>query len=59
MLKLLLAVGPLGKVLRETPDLRPTATQRLRTALAEQGDPASVRLRAAVWIVTARAGAGP
>jgi len=53
----LLKVGPLGKIVRENPTLRATAEPLLREALAALGDPSSVQLSAAVWIVTARAGA--
>ncbi len=55
MATVLLKVGPLGKILRETPALRAEAEPRLRTALAALGDPAHVALKAATWIVTARA----
>lgn len=58
MVQVLSSVGPLGRILRETPDLRARAEPRLRAALAARragrGDPASVHLRASVWIVTAR-----
>ena len=54
---MLLKVGPLGKIVRENPALRPTAEPRLREALAALGDPSKVQLRASVWIVTARKGA--
>jgi SAM-dependent methyltransferase len=53
----LLKVGPLGKIVRENPALRPTAEPLLREALAALGDPFRVRLLASVWIVTARVGA--
>lgn len=57
MLRVLSNIGPLGRILRETPELRATAEPRLRAALAarlaDRGDPASVHLRASVWIVTA------
>jgi SAM-dependent methyltransferase len=56
MLAVLLKVGPLGRIVRETPELGPPAEARVRAALAARGDPASVALRAATWIVTARAG---
>lgn len=55
MSQVLLKVGPLGKIIRENPDLRATAEPRLRTALAALGDPAKVELTASVWIVTAKA----
>jgi SAM-dependent methyltransferase len=57
MTSVLLKVGPLGKAVRENPALRATAEPRLREALAALGDPFRVQLGAAVWIVTARAGA--
>jgi hypothetical protein len=57
MVSVLLKVGPLGKIVRENPALRETAEPRLRDALAALGDPSKVQLSAAVWIVTARAGA--
>jgi SAM-dependent methyltransferase len=53
----LLKVGPLGKIVRENPALRPTAEPLLREALAALGDPFRVQLLASVWIVTARVGA--
>jgi hypothetical protein len=37
MATVLLRVGPLGKVLRENPELRPAAEPRLRAALAARG----------------------
>jgi SAM-dependent methyltransferase len=54
MTAVLLKVGPLGRIVRETPALRDTAEPRLRRALAARGGPAGVELAAAVWIVTAR-----
>ncbi|HWG69762.1 MAG TPA: methyltransferase domain-containing protein [Steroidobacteraceae bacterium] len=57
MTRVLLRVGPVGKIVRETPALRATAEPRLRAALAALGDPSKVELLAAVWIVTACAGA--
>ncbi len=54
MAAVLLRVGPLGKVLRENPELRPKAEPRLRAALGVRGAP-HVALMAATWIVTARA----
>lgn len=54
MATVLLKVGPLGKILREAPDLRAAAEPRVRAALAS-GDPgAPVALNAATWIVSAR-----
>ena len=55
MMQVLQSVGPLGRILRETPELHAKATPRLRAALATRGDPSKVHLRASVWIVTARA----
>lgn len=55
MITVLMKVGPLGKILREAPDLRAAAEPRVRAALAT-GDPAApVALDAATWIVSARA----
>jgi SAM-dependent methyltransferase len=55
MTRVLLKVGPLGRIVRENPELRPSAESRVRAALATKGDPARVALRAATWIVSARA----
>ncbi|MBD0272193.1 MAG: methyltransferase domain-containing protein [Acetobacteraceae bacterium] len=54
MATVLLRVGPLGKILRENPDLRTGAEPRLRAALADREEHGAVALRAATWIVTAR-----
>jgi SAM-dependent methyltransferase len=54
MTSVLLTVGPLGKIVRENPQLRATAEPRLRQALAAMGDPSYVQLLASVWIVTAK-----
>lgn len=51
----LLKVGALGKIVRETPELRSTVEPRLRAALLARGDPSAVTLGASVWIVTATA----
>ena len=59
MTEVLLKVGPLGKIVRESPELRATAEPRLREALAGLGDPFRVQLKASVWIATARAVAAP
>lgn len=56
MATVLLRVGPLGKILRENPDLRVSAEPRLRAALADREEHGAVALRAATWIVTARRG---
>lgn len=55
MTRVLLMVGPLGRIVREAPELKAVAEPRLRRALAGLGDPADVRLTASVWIVGARA----
>ena len=55
MTRVLLKVGPLGRIVRENPDLRKGAEPRVRAALAARGDRARVALKAATWIVTARA----
>lgn len=55
MARVLLKVGPLGKIVRENPELRPAAEARVRAALASRGAPARIALRAATWIVSARA----
>jgi SAM-dependent methyltransferase len=55
-LRVLLRIGPLGRILREHPTLRPAAEPKVRAALASQSDPSRVTLRAATWIVTATAG---
>ena len=57
MATVLLKVGPLGRIIRENPDLRVDAKRRLRTALAGCEQHGEVALSAATWIVTARAGA--
>lgn len=54
MTDVLLKIGPLGRILRSAPDLRPGARQRLRPVFAARGNPSSVALRAAVWIVTGK-----
>lgn len=55
MTTVLMKVGPLGKIMRESPALQAVAEPRVRAALAAQGDPAHVVLHAATWIVSARA----
>ncbi|MDQ0465816.1 SAM-dependent methyltransferase [Caulobacter ginsengisoli] len=47
-------VGPLGNLLRESPDLAPAVIAALREALSAHDGPDGVRLNGAVWIVTAR-----
>jgi SAM-dependent methyltransferase len=55
MATVLLRVGPLGKIVRENPELRMAAEPRVRAALAARGDRSRVALKAATWIVTAQA----
>jgi len=55
MTTVLLKVGPLGRIVRENPELRLSAETRVRAALATKGDPTRVALRAATWIVSAQA----
>lgn len=55
MVTVLLSVGALGKVVRENPGTRPAAEQRLRESLQAIGDGSSIALKAATWIVTAKA----
>jgi len=55
MAEVLLAVGPLGRILRENPQLRPEVEPRVRATLAERDVGGRIALRAATWIVTARA----
>lgn len=52
-LALVLNVGALGKILRETPHLRAACEPAVRAALAARQTPRGVELNAAVWIVTA------
>lgn len=54
MIAVLLSVGPLGKIIRENPNMRPAAESRVRAALAGRGTQAAVALNAATWVVTAR-----
>lgn len=54
MAAVLLRVGPLGRILREAPELRTEAEPRVRAALALQGCAAHVALQAATWVVSAR-----
>jgi len=54
MLEVVLAVGPLGRILRENPSLREAAEPSVRRALAARDGPIGVTLKAATWIVTAR-----
>lgn len=55
MTKVVLRVGPLGKIVREDPDLRTDVELRVRAALSGKGNHSRVALKAATWIVTARA----
>lgn len=55
MTTVLLKVGPLGRIVRENPELRRSAETRVRAALATKGDPTRVTLQAATWIVSAQA----
>ena len=49
-------VGPLGRVLRENPDLRPRVLDAVTQEMARHTDAdGKVRMGAAVWIVTATA----
>jgi hypothetical protein len=49
-------VGPLGAILRENPDLRPTVLDAVTRELQRHmGGDGKVKLGAAVWIVTATA----
>lgn len=54
MATVLLRVGPLGRILRENPDLKVDAEPRLRAALAHHEEHGAVALSAATWIVKAR-----
>ncbi len=53
MTRVLLSVGPLGKIARETPSIKAAVEPKLREALAGLGDPSRVELVASVWIVAA------
>jgi SAM-dependent methyltransferase len=59
MLAVCSRVGALGKILRENPELRAATLPAVRSALAAHDGPDGVRLKAATWVVTARAPAGP
>lgn len=52
-LKVVMRVGALGKILRETPALLPDAERRERAALSPRERDGKVSLGAATWIVTA------
>ncbi len=51
---LALHVGPVGAALREFPAARPVASEMLADFYGREAGPDGVRLRAGVWIVTAR-----
>ena len=55
MATVLLRVGPLGRILREDPDLRADAEPRLRAALAAKEAGSHSALTAATWVVSAHA----
>ena len=55
MLRVVLMVGPLGRILRENPPLRARAEPLVRRALEAREDGDGVALKAATWIVSARA----
>ncbi len=55
MLAVVLAVGPLGRILRENPSLREDAEPPVRRALAARDGSGGPALKAATWIVTAGA----
>jgi hypothetical protein len=55
MTTVLLKVGPLGRIVRENPELRRSAETPVQAALATKGDPTRVTLQAATWIVSAQA----
>ncbi|MBV9586244.1 MAG: methyltransferase domain-containing protein [Alphaproteobacteria bacterium] len=55
MTTVLLKVGPLGRIIRENPELRAAAEPPVRAALAAKGGAGRVTLRAAIWVVSARA----
>ncbi|MEP7209420.1 MAG: methyltransferase domain-containing protein [Alphaproteobacteria bacterium] len=48
-------VGALGKILRENPEFRDAAVEALGAALAGRDAPGGPRLRAATWVIFARA----
>ena len=55
MTTVLLRVGPLGRIVRENPDLRTAAEPRVRAALAARREHSRVFLTTATWTVTAQA----
>jgi SAM-dependent methyltransferase len=58
MLAVCSRVGALGKILRENPELRAATLPAVRSALARHDGPDGVKLKAATWVVTARAAVG-
>lgn len=56
MVEVCTRVGALGAILREHPQWAPGAVAALEAALRERDGPEGPQLRAATWIVTARAG---
>ena len=56
MLTVLLRVGPLGRILREHPELRAAAEPRVRAVLSDRLERGVVALRAATWVVAGRRG---
>jgi SAM-dependent methyltransferase len=54
MIVVLLSVGPLGKIIRENPNMRAGAETRVRATLAKRENQFAVALNAATWVVTAR-----
>lgn len=55
MLAVCSRVGAVGKILRENPELRNAVLPALRSALSLHDGPDGVKLKAATWVVTARA----
>lgn len=58
MAKVLLRVGPHGRILRENPRLKQDAERKLRRVLADYEIDGTVAIVAATWIVSARPGMG-
>lgn len=53
--EVLLSVGGLGQIVRNTPALRAEVEPKLRRALLERSDPENISLSAAIWVVSAQA----
>lgn len=53
-MEVLMKVGPLGRLLRESPVLRAQAEPKVRAALLEKASTDGVHLKAATWVVSAR-----